>query len=65
MKPYISVVQYTKPDEDENSVFVRLSHPATDKENSTILDIEVSPVQQVLLARALLEDFDLNRIENG
>lgn len=65
MKPYLSIVQYTKPDEDEKSVFIRVSYPSTPEKEQTIIDIEVSPVQQVLLARALLEDFDLNRIENG
>ena len=65
MTPYVSVVRYTKPDEDENSVFIRISHPSTEDAASAVVDIELTPVQQILLAGGLLEGFDLNRIENG
>ena len=60
MTPYVCVVDYEKPDEDEKSVFLRVSYPDTPP-----LDIELMPVQQALLALALLEKFDMNKIDNG
>ena len=65
MKPYVCIVHYTKEDEDENSCFFRITHPATENSEYATIDVELSPVQQMLIARDLLKDFDLNRIDNG
>lgn len=60
MIPYVSIVKYQREDEDFETTFIRIS---SIKDGTQ--DIPLSPVQQVLLARELLNDFDLDRIENG
>jgi hypothetical protein len=59
MIPYVSIAKKMRKDEDFETVFLRVSSI------NGVLEIPLTPVQQILLARELLDDFDLDRIENG
>lgn len=60
MIPYISIVKYQREDEDFETTFIRVSSI-----DDGVQDIPLMPVQQILLARELLKDFDLDCIDNG
>lgn len=65
MTPYVSIVYYTREDEDEPTCFFRTSYPATEKSEQMIYDIPLSPVQRMLMIQELSRDFPLDRIDNG
>lgn len=58
MTPYVCVVKYCKEDDEEKRTFLRISHP-----NVVPIDIEITPVQQLLLAADLLQHFPTGKIK--
>ena len=65
MIPYVNVTKYIKDGEDEDSTFIRVSHPNSSGTGNTVIDIELMPVQIMLLIKQLSEAMDLDRIDNG
>tara|TARA_R110000803_G_scaffold174446_2_gene237050 strand:- start:392 stop:589 length:198 start_codon:yes stop_codon:yes gene_type:complete len=65
MIPYLNVMKKIKEGEDEPTIFIRAALPNSEGGDNTILDIELMPVQIMLLIQQLSAAMDLDRIDNG
>ena len=59
MTPYVCVVNYAREDEEERQTFIRINHPGVKP-----IDVEITPVQAILLAADLLQHFPIGKINN-
>lgn len=58
MQPYLCVTQATK-DDDIKRMYIKINHPGV-----APIEIEISPVQAILLAADLLQHFPIGKINN-
>lgn len=65
MIPYITVTKKIVEGEDEETTFIKVTHPKTATTEFCIVEVPLTPVQMIMIAQELLKDFDLDRINNG
>jgi hypothetical protein len=65
MIPYITIINKCRADEDEETTHLVMTHPKTETSEFVQIEVPLMPVQMLLIARELMNAFELNRIDNG